>query len=62
MSKKENTQGINMFQKYLTLWVAICMVVGVLIGKYIPAIPQLFGRFEYAKVSIPTAVLIWIMI
>ena len=59
---KNNSKGINVFQKYLTIWVALCMVIGVLIGKYIPKIPEFFGNFEYAKVSIPTAILIWIMI
>ncbi|MEK6264243.1 MAG: ACR3 family arsenite efflux transporter, partial [Clostridium sp.] len=53
---------IEFFQKYLTVWVAICMVVGVLIGKFIPVIPEFLNKFEYAKVSIPTAILIWIMI
>ena len=38
------------------------MVVGVLIGKFLPSIPEFFDRFEYAEVSIPTAILIWIMI
>lgn len=61
MSGKSNS-GINMFQKYLSLWVLICMVVGVLIGQYVPAIPMFLSKFEYAKVSIPTAILIWIMI
>lgn len=61
--KKENiSSGIGFFQKYLTIWVALCMIAGVLIGKYIPAIPEFFGRFEYANVSIPTAILIWVMI
>lgn len=61
MSNK-NASGIGFFQKYLTLWVALCMAAGVLIGRFIPSIPELFGRFEYANVSIPTAVLIWVMI
>ncbi len=38
------------------------MVIGVLIGKYIPVIPEFLGRFEYANVSIPIAILIWLMI
>ena len=58
----EKTTEIGFFQKYLTVWVAICMVVGVLVGKFLPAVPTFFGRFEYAKVSIPTAILIWVMI
>lgn len=59
---KEKTEGIGFFQKYLTIWVALCMVVGVLVGKFLPGIPEFLNKFEYAKVSIPTAILIWIMI
>jgi len=62
MSKEKLPSGINFFQKYLTIWVALSMIGGVLIGKYLPAIPEFFGRFEYAQISIPTAILIWIMI
>jgi len=60
MEKKE--AGIGFFEKYLTVWVIICMVAGVLIGKFLPAIPQFLGQFEYAQVSIPIAILIWLMI
>lgn len=60
--KKENSQGIGFFEKYLTIWVIICMVVGVLIGKFLPGIPNFLGKFEYANVSIPIAILIWLMI
>lgn len=59
---KEKSTGIGFFQKYLTLWVALCMITGVLIGKFLPAVPTFFNQFEYANVSIPTAILIWIMI
>jgi arsenite transporter len=59
---KEKLQGMGFFEKYLTIWVALCMVVGVLIGKYLSFIPDFLGRFEYANVSIPIAILIWIMI
>lgn len=54
--------GISIFQKYLTLWVIICMVIGVLIGQLLPQIPKFLNQFEYAKVSIPMAILIWLMI
>jgi ACR3 family arsenite transporter len=53
---------IGFFDKYLTIWVAACMAAGILIGKFLPAVPDFLGRFEYANVSIPIAVLIWIMI
>lgn len=55
-------QGISIFERYLTLWVAICIVVGIAIGQWIPAVPQTLSKFEYANVSIPVAILIWLMI
>lgn len=58
----ENVKGIGFFQKYLTVWVIICMIIGVIIGKFIPSIPLFLNQFEYAKVSIPMAILIWMMI
>lgn len=61
MSKEKNTD-IDFFQRYLSIWVAICMILGVLIGKLMPAIPIFLNQFEYAKVSIPVAILIWVMI
>ena len=59
---KEKTTGIGFFERYLTIWVMLCMVLGVLIGRFLPAVPAFLGRFEYAKVSIPIAILIWVMI
>lgn len=53
---------IGFFEKFLTVWVILCMVVGVLIGKFLPAVPQFLGQFEYANVSVPIAILIWLMI
>ncbi len=60
MEKKRS--GIGFFEKYLTVWVILCMAAGVAIGRYLPGIPTFLGRLEYAKVSIPIAVLIWLMI
>lgn len=63
MSKEALKQeGIGFFEKYLTLWVVACMAVGILIGKYLPSAPAFLGQFEYAQVSIPIAILIWLMI
>ncbi len=50
------------FEKYLSLWVLICILLGILVGRFIPAIPQALGQWEYAHVSIPIAILIWVMI
>lgn len=53
---------MNFFEKYLSVWVALCIIIGVSIGIYIPAIPETLAIYEYAKVSIPVAILIWLMI
>jgi len=55
-------QGISFFDRYLTLWVALCIIAGIVIGKLWPVIPETLGKLEYARVSIPIAILIWIMI
>ncbi|HJJ34692.1 MAG TPA: ACR3 family arsenite efflux transporter [Methanocorpusculum sp.] len=59
---KNTTAGLGIFAKYLTLWVIICMIAGVLIGRFVPFVPEFLGTFEYANVSIPIAILIWVMI
>ena len=53
---------LGVWEKYLTLWVALCMGAGVLIGLLLPDVPAFLSRFEYASVSIPVAILIWLMI
>jgi arsenite transporter len=53
---------MSFFDRYLTLWVSLCIIAGIAIGKLLPVIPETLGKFEYANVSIPIAVLIWIMI
>ena len=59
MKKQED---ISFFERNLTFWVLICMAIGVLIGRFIPAIPETLGEFEFYNVSIPTTILLWIMI
>ena len=61
MTKKED-DVLGVFGRYLTVWVALCIVGGILIGKFMPVIPQTLDKFTYAQVSIPVAILIWIMI
>lgn len=58
----KKNQGISFFERTLTLWVVVCIVAGILIGQYIPSVPATLHRFEYANVSIPVAILIWLMI
>lgn len=61
MSKKK-ASGIGFFEKYLTVWVLLCMAVGILIGMFLPGVPAFLEKFTYAQISIPIAILIWIMI
>lgn len=62
MSKESKTEGISFFKKYLSVWVLLCMVVGILIGKFLPAIPTFLDKLSIAGISIPIAILIWVMI
>lgn len=59
---ENKSTGISFYQKYLSVWVLLCMVAGVLIGHFIPAVPAFLGRLQVAGISIPIAVLIWVMI
>lgn len=61
MAEKQQA-GISFFQRYLTIWVLLCMAAGILIGHFVPAVPAALGKLEVAGISIPIAVLIWIMI
>lgn len=56
------TAKISFFDKYLTIWVILCMIIGILISQYMPFIPEFLNKFEYAHISIPMAILIWVMI
>ncbi len=60
--QKDKKIDMSFFEKYLTLWVVLCMAAGILIGRLLPGIPAFLGQFEYANVSVPIAILIWIMI
>jgi ACR3 family arsenite transporter len=53
---------MNFFERYLTAWVALCIVVGIALGQWQPALFQAIGQFEYAQVNLPVGLLIWVMI
>ena len=55
-------KAMRTFERHLTLWVLICMAIGTLIGRFIPQVPEFLGKFEFYNVSIPTTILLWIMI
>ncbi|MDO8686342.1 MAG: arsenical-resistance protein, partial [Clostridiales bacterium] len=59
---ENKSSGIGFFERFLTIWVLLCMGAGVAIGVFLPFIPKFLSRFEYARVSIPVAILIWLMI
>lgn len=59
---EKKSGGLGFFGRYLSIWVALCIVIGVALGQMAPAIPATLSRFEYASVSIPVAILIWFMI
>jgi ACR3 family arsenite transporter len=57
-----NPLPMNLFERYLTLWVFLCIVAGVLLGQLFPGAFQAVGRMEVARVNIPVGLLIWVMI
>jgi ACR3 family arsenite transporter len=54
--------AMTTFERYLTLWVALCIVVGIAIGHWLPGPVQAVGAMEVAQVNLPVAVLVWLMI
>lgn len=58
----QNNQAISFFERYLTVFVLVCMVLGVLIGRYLSIIPDFLNQFEVYNVNIPIGLLIWLMI
>ena len=53
---------MSTFERYLTLWVALCIVVGIALGHFLPGAFQAIGAMEIASVNLPVAVLIWLMV
>jgi ACR3 family arsenite transporter len=53
---------MNLFERYLTVWVGLCIIVGVLLGQFLPGVFHAISSLEIAKVNIPVGVLVWVMI
>jgi len=53
---------MGVFERYLTVWVFLCIVVGIVLGQLFPALFQAVGRLEVARVNLPVGLLIWVMI
>ena len=61
-SKQEQSEPISFFERYLSVWVFLCIVVGIALGHWIPGPFQYLGKLEIAQVNLPVALLIWLMI
>ena len=53
---------MSTFERYLTLWVGLCIALGIALGHFFPGFFHVIGAAEIAKVNLPVAVLIWLMI
>ncbi|MBK8908612.1 MAG: ACR3 family arsenite efflux transporter [Rhodospirillales bacterium] len=62
IGNRADRAALGVFERYLTLWVALCIVAGIALGHWFPALFQTIGRIETAQVNLPVAVLIWLMI
>ena len=62
MSSAPAPAPMSVFERYLTAWVALCIVTGILLGQWLPGIFQAVGAMEVAKVNLPVGILIWVMI
>ena len=58
----DNNSGISFFERYLTLWVALCIIAGIAAGQLLPALFHAIGQLNFAQVNLPVGILIWVMI
>ena len=52
--------AMNVFERFLTLWVALCIVVGIVLGQLMPGVFHMLGNATIAQVNLPVAVLVWL--
>ena len=62
MADRIRNAPLSVFERYLTVWVFLCIVAGIALGQLLPNVFQAIGRMEVAKVNLPVGVLIWVMI
>ena len=65
MTSDSDVRRLNVFERYLTLWVGLCMAVGIAVGKFMPGVTDVLRRMEFgggSQINIPIAILIWLMI
>jgi ACR3 family arsenite transporter len=61
-ARQSQGEKISFFERYLTVWVFLCIVAGIALGHWFPAPFQYLGRLEIAQVNLPVALLIWLMV
>jgi ACR3 family arsenite transporter len=61
-AKQNSGAKMSLFERYLTLWVFLCIIAGIALGHWFPSPFQTLGRLEIAQVNLPVAILIWLMI
>ena len=62
MTQDKKVAPMSVFERYLTVWVFLCIVAGIALGQFFPNVFQAVGRMEIAQVNLPVGLLIWIMI
>ena len=62
LDRRPAAPALGTFERYLTLWVALCIIAGIVLGQLLPAPFQALGSMNVAEVNIPVALLIWLMI
>jgi ACR3 family arsenite transporter len=62
ISRRRAAPALDTFECYLKVWVALCILAGIVLGRLLPAPFQALGRMTVAEVNVPVAVLIWLMI
>ncbi len=62
MNTKKTIAPMNIFERYLTIWVGLCIILGIILGQFFPGLFQAIGKMEVAQVNLPVGSLIWIMI
>ena len=53
---------MSLFERYLTLWVFLCIILGIALGQFFPGVFQVVGSMEVAQVNLPVGLLIWVMV
>src|ERR1019366_3060558 len=61
-AKRAAAAPLSFFERYLSVWVAICIVAGIALGQSAPGVFKAVGAMEFAKVNLPVGLLIWVMI